>query len=154
MYLRRSRRISRRRSRVVEYDLGKQLNLFRELGRRISELTSDSESSFPSGDGIEGLREWSRDVFSRETLITALKWLFGIWALVWGARRGILWWRFGRRPGLSRDVRRAHSGYQRLEKRARKEGITVPPSMTPEELLAALPEIETVVGVEAVSVEK
>ena len=123
---------------VVEYDLGKQIDLFRELGRRISSLSSDSESTFPSGDGIEGLRQWSRDVFSRETLVQVVKWLFGIWILVWGGRRGLHWWRHGRRVGLSRDVRRVNAAHLRLRSRARKEGIDTPPSMTSEELLIQL----------------
>lgn len=41
---------------------------------------------------------------------------------------------------MRRDVRRAHGAWVHLEKRARREGIDVTASMTPEELVAALSE--------------
>jgi len=125
---------------VVEYDLGKQIELFRELGRKIASWGPDSNTSLPGGKGIEGLRQWSRDVFNRGFLVSVGQWLLGIGALVFGVRRGIRWWRFGRRPGMRRDVRRAHGAWVHLEKRARREGIDVTASMTPEELVAALSE--------------
>ena len=123
---------------VVEYDLGKQIELFRDIGRKIAELSSDSESGLPEGKGIEGLREWSQKIFSRETLVSIGTWLLGLVLLLGVTRRGVRWWSTGRGGGLPRDVRRARSAYTRLAKRARREGIPFSASRTPEELLAVL----------------
>lgn len=125
---------------IVEYDLEKQVEVFRAIGRQLAALGAGLFPGLGSNDdnsqGV-GLRAALRDVVNPRTAAGA--------GLIVGG--GLFLWivvRVLRRPrsrrGARRDVARARRSYVRLLAVARREGVEISASTTPDEVVAALRE--------------
>ncbi|GMV39462.1 MAG: hypothetical protein AMXMBFR64_11780 [Myxococcales bacterium] len=126
---------------IVEYDLEKQVEVFRAIGRQLAALGAGLFPGLGGGDedsqGV-GLRAALKDIVNARTG-AGLGLLLGgsllAWFVVWLLRRP-------RSRGGRRDVARARRAYLRLLALARRSGVEVGASTTPDEVVARLREQE------------
>ena len=125
---------------IVEYDLEKQVEVFRAIGRKLAALGAGLFPGLGKSDDDNqglGLRSAVRDVVNVRTAAGAGL-LVGSVLLIWIVVRLV------RRPrgrGTRRDVARARRAYARLVALAGRRGVEVGVGTTPDEVVRALREL-------------
>jgi len=107
---------------VVEYDLERQVGVFRDIGRSLRKIGKgfNLKSSNTSKRGFNGPAEQRDGPPPGQFLLDLLPWLVGLIALAW-----IIRWFVMRRRGGGREVfdRRIHAVVARIDRRLRRHGM-------------------------------